>query len=297
MRSRVAIVAVVLALGACGGSGDGNAPAAGPTILPTESPTPSPSATFDPEPYSFVVMGDWGSGLPDQQRVADRMCAFHENHPFDIVVTTGDNVYPDGDPALFDDVFGPYDCLFDAGVRFRAALGNHDVLTRNGRPELNEPAFGMKARNYIVRKGGVRFVLADSNALNRDWLRRALRTEAGDRWTVVAFHHPVRSSGEHGSTPGFENLADLFARRDVDLVLNGHDHNYEVTEPLRKIRYVVTGGGGAVVRPCGAEQWFTDVCLSRYHFLYVTAGPESIVVRAIAPSGRRIDSFTTTGRD
>ena len=272
--------------------------AAGPTLLPSPTPTPEPTPTQVFEPYSFAVVGDFGSGLPDQKRVADRMCAYRDNHPFDLVLTAGDNVYERGDPARFDEVFfTPYDCLLDAGVRFRAVLGNHDILTRNGRPELNEPAFGMKARNYVVRRNGVRFVMVDSNVLQRDWLRRALRAEEGDRWTIVAFHHPVHSSGEHGSTPGFGNLPELFARKDVDLVLSGHDHNYEVTTPLRKIRYVVTGGGGAVLRACGAPAWFTDVCLSRYHFLYVTAGPESITVRAVAPSGRRIDSFTTQGRD
>jgi hypothetical protein len=297
------LAALALSVGIAGACADGSQsePAAGPTPTPSATaspdPEPSPSAT-PPEAFSFVVMGDWGSGLSDQQRVADRMCAFHENRPYNLVITTGDNVYPDGHPDRFEQVFfRPYDCLFDAGVRFRATLGNHDVMTRNGRSELNEPAFGMKARNYIVRKRGVRLVLADSNELNREWLRRALDTEDGDRWTVVVFHHPVRSSGEHGSTPGFHTLPDLFVRKGVDLVLNGHDHNYEVTTPLRGIRYVVTGGGGAVIRPCGEPQWFTDVCTSRYHFLYVTAGPESITVRAILPSGRRLDSFTTRGRD
>ena len=291
-RLWIAVVAFTV-MGACAGE-PGVPTGAGPTILPT--PTPSPTEAF--EPYDFAVLGDFGSGLPDQQRVADRMCTFRENHPFDLVLTTGDNVYEEGDPARFDEVFfTPYDCLFDAGVRFRAVLGNHDVLTRNGRPELNEPAFGMKGRNYVVRRNGVRFVMIDSNVLRRDWLRRALREDAGDRWTIAVFHHPVRSSGEHGSTPGFETLPRLFARKGVDLVLNGHDHNYEATTPLRKIRYVVTGGGGAVIRACGPAQWFTEVCKSRYHFLYVTAGPESLTVRAVAPSGRRLDTFTTQGRD
>lgn len=297
LRLSAAALAAVL-LGACALQ-PGDAPSgAGPSASPTVSPSPSPTPTDVPEPFHFAVLGDFGSGLPDQKRVADRMCALRERHPFDLVLTTGDNVYPDGDPALFDEVFlEPYGCLFDAGVRFRAVLGNHDVLTRNGRPELNEPAFGMKRRNYVVRTNGVRFVMVDSNELRRDWLRKALRAEAGDRWTIAVFHHPVRSSGEHGSTPGFETLPKLFARRGVDLVLNGHDHNYEATVPLRRIRYVVTGGGGAVIRPCGEPGWFTDVCRSRYHFLFVTTGPGSVKVRAVAPSGRRFHVFSTQGRD
>ena len=90
------------------------------------------------------------------------------------------------------------DSLFDREVRFRATLGNHDIITRNGRPELNEARFGMNGRNYVVREGGVRFVMVDSNDLRRRWLRGALQAEEGDRWTVVVFHHPVYSSSKHG---------------------------------------------------------------------------------------------------
>jgi hypothetical protein len=245
-------------------------------------------------------MGDFGSGLPAQQEIADRLCEWRKTHDYSLVVTAGDNVYDSGDPARFDEVFfRPYDCLFDRGVRFRASLGNHDVVTDDGRPELEEPAFGMKRRNYVVRKSGVRFVIADSNHLDVDWMRRALVGSPGDRWKIVVFHHPVYSSGsEHGSTPGLRPvLPRLFRRKGVDLVINGHDHNYEVTKPLRGLRYVVTGGGGASIRSCIPGNDFSDVCLPRYHFLWIRANDRRISVKAIPANGRAIDEFTTTGVD
>jgi hypothetical protein len=70
-------------------------------------------------------------------------------------------------------------------------LGNHDIVTNNGSPELDEPAFGMHRRNYVVRASGVRFVFANSNGIRKKWLRRVTRVEGGDNWTVVSFHHPV----------------------------------------------------------------------------------------------------------
>ena len=273
-----------------------------PTIQPSEIPTAVPTATPtlapDIQRLRFAVIGDYGSGLSPQLELAERMCRFRERKPFDLVVTTGDNVYESGDPARFDEVFfRPYDCLFDAGVRFRSTLGNHDIVTDNGRPELNEPAFGFRGRNYVVRREGVRLVMVDSNALRMDWLRSALRPEEGDRWTIVAFHHPVYSSGEHGSTPGFaEQMNPLFRRRGVDLVLNGHDHNYEVSKPLGGIRYVVTGGGGASIRTCGTPLATTAICIARYHFLEIVAGPTRIEVRAIPRRGRPFHTFTTPGR-
>lgn len=273
-----------------------------PQVVQT-SASPMPTATTSPAPQSlnFAVIGDFGTGWRAQRTLARRMCSWREQNPFDLVITTGDNVYPDGAPEHFEEkFFKPYRCLFDEGVEFHASLGNHDVMTRRGRPQINEPAFGMPKRNYVLRVGGVRFVVADSNSLDREWLSDALRTRPLDRWTVVVFHHPVFSPGSHpdrGSTPGFRpGLPLMFRERDVDLVLNGHDHLYAATESLRRIRYVVTGGGGAGLYPCG-DAWFSERCASRFHFLYVSAGPEEIVVRAVPEQGRPFHEIVTTGRD
>lgn len=247
----------------------------------------------------FAVIGDFGTGTIEQQQIADRMCSWRQTKPYDLVITTGDNVYDRGERSRFDEAFfTPYKCLHDAGVQFRSSLGNHDILTNNGRPELNEPLFGFRGRNYVVRERGVRFVIADSNQLNMEWLRRETRAEAGDRWTIVVFHHPVYSSGtEHGSTPGFRpKLPRLFRRRGVDLVLNGHDHVYFVSKELRGIRYVVTGGGGARIYGCERKD-FTARCITHHHFLYVVAGPDEIKVSAVPDEDPPFHTFRTDGRE
>lgn len=246
----------------------------------------------------FAVIGDAGSGDAPQARVARRMCAHHKRAPFDLVVTTGDNVYPAGERRDFEDrFFKPYSCLLKRGVRWRATLGNHDYRTARGRPQLQEPAFGMKGRNYVVRKSGVRFVMADSNVLDRSWLKDATKSERGDRWTVVVFHHPVYSpSSEHGSTAGLRpSLPRLFRRSGVDLVLNGHDHIYSASKRLHRIRYVVTGGGGRDLYDC-ANSWFSATCMERHHFLMVRAGRKAIRVKAIPSSGPAFHTFQTSGR-
>ena len=271
-----------------------------PSALQT---TTSPSPSGGPPPVDtallrFAVIGDFGSGFEEQYRLAQRMCIWRRGDPFNLVITTGDNIYNAGEPENFEPkFFRPYECLFDAGVRWRAVLGNHDVGTNNGRPELDEPAFGMKRRNYVVRKKGVRFVMWNSTDPNRDWLRRNVGAEPGDRWTVVSFHHPVFTPGPHGNTPGFSpSLPRLFARKGVDLVVNGHDHLYARMPPKRRVRYVVTGGGGAGMYDC-LDPSITEVCIERHHFLYVVARPEKLIVRAVPISGGPIDRFTTRGRD
>jgi hypothetical protein len=226
------------------------------------------------------------------------MCTWRASHPYDDVITTGDNIYPDGSSRYFHDaLFVPYDCLLSEDVQFHATLGNHDWVTRHGGDVLDEPAFGMPRRNYVYREGGVRFVMVNSNVLDRAWLSDALRARPPDRWTIVAFHHPVYSpSPEHPSEPGFRpSLPQMFRERGVDLVLNGHAHIYFVSKPLRKIRYVITGGGGASLYSCDPH-WFVDRCVVRNHFLYVVATPDRLTVRAVPPEGRPFDSFTTTRR-
>jgi 3',5'-cyclic AMP phosphodiesterase CpdA len=227
------------------------------------------------------------------------MCSWRRSHPFDLVMTAGDNIYDVGSPSDFEAKFyRPMACLLNNGAHFHASLGNHDVITDNGRAEIDEPRFGMRARNYVMRDSGVRFVLADSNAIDHAWLKRALTPATGDLWTIVLFHHPVYSPGTgHGSTPGFRpSLPRLFRRKGVDLVINGHDHIYAVSKPLRKIRYVVTGGGGASLYGC-SDQWFSERCEERYHFLYVVVRVDHIKVQAVPTAGRPFDTFDTTGRN
>ena len=263
----------------------------------TDPGDPDPPTGADELP-NVAVIGDWGSGLEFEDEVANRMCKYRQSHPFDLVITTGDNIYPDGAKSRFEEnFFTPFDCLLDADVRFRAGLGNHDILTDGGKSELKEPAFGMEGGNYVVRESGVRFVIANSNDIRKKWLRRKTIAEEGDVWTVVAFHHPVYSPGPHGSTPGFSDwMPSLFRRRGVDLVLNGHDHIYSVTKSLKGLRYVVTGGGGAWPYACG-EAPFTAKCRSRHHFLYITATDTELKVRAVPPKGKPFARFSTDGLD
>lgn len=303
---RLVPLLMCLALASCGMFSDdaadasccepGAAQSSSSSPLPTISlPTGSPTA--EPEPFSFAVVGDFGTGDDVQRSVARRMCSWRGNHPFDFVFTVGDNVYPDGDPDRFGVAFyRPYRCLTNDGVAFHAVLGNHDAMTNNGRAEVRNEAFGMGGRNYVVQAGGVRFVMMDSNDVNMDFLRRATRAEEGDLWTVVAMHHPVYSPGDgHGSEPGFRpKLPRLFRERGVDLVLQGHDHIYAVTKELRGIRYVVTGGGGAGLYGC-TSQPFSARCVERHHFLYVTATATELTVQAVPPRGKVFHTFTTDG--
>jgi 3',5'-cyclic AMP phosphodiesterase CpdA len=267
-----------------------------------ERPPYEPRAVVQGE-VAWVAIGDFGTGGSEQRNLANDMCDLHDSVAFDHVVTTGDNVYPSGDPDDFKDVFfDPYECLFDEDVSFRAVLGNHDILTKGGKPELNESRFGMDGHRYRWRLGPVRFLMFDSNQTGRRamrWLRTRLKDASGAPWTVVVMHHPVYSGGAaHGSTPGFaQKFARRFARRGVDLVLHGHDHVYSRARN-RGVTYLVTGGGGAGLYECQHPlPKPVKTCESEHHFLDLRATTEKLSAAAVAIDGTVLDEVDIRPND
>ena len=137
-RAAAFFAAAACLLSACSSEpGSTSSRARQPTVLPSATSTPA-------DGLSFAVIGDFGTGDDVQRSVAERMCKWRREHRFDIAVTTGDNIYPDGDPDLFkSEFFRPYRCLRRKGVSFHATLGNHDIITDNGDNEVDHPKFGM----------------------------------------------------------------------------------------------------------------------------------------------------------
>jgi hypothetical protein len=134
-----------------------------------------------------------------------------------------------------------------------------------------------------------------SSAKQRDWLRRRLR-ESTATWQIVAFHHPAYTCGGYLGHPGvLSRWVPLFERHGVDLVLSGHDHNYQRFREHNGVRYVVHGGGGAPlysIRSCPGSYPSRRVALAKRGFLYLVAGADSLRGRAVAPSGAVVDEFS-----
>lgn len=271
--------------------------------LPSVDPSPKAAPSVKRGTVRFVALGDFGTGDKFQDKVARSLCEHLNKEPFTHVVTTGDNVYPFGDPGDFEDkFFDPFECLFDRGVRFHATLGNHDTFTGGGRPEIDEPAFGMAGPYYSWKLGPISFVMLDSNDVDDEqlaWLDRALARAATAPWTVVVFHHPVYAAGlRHGATPGFEELfVSRFAQSGVDLVLNGHDHVY--TRALASgVTYLVTGGGGATLDICRIPLPEPVAnCVSALHFVELEATKKGLVATAITHEGEVLETVAVSQND
>jgi acid phosphatase len=242
----------------------------------------------------FLAVADTGSGDANQRAVGRQMAEVHRRRPVDLVVLGGDNIYPSGDMALIEATFRkPYAALLAAGVPFHAVLGNHDLRTANGDPQVAYKPFGMKGRYYALRRGLVEFFLLDTNG-NAEWQRQLswLRTSLAAStapWKVVVGHHPIYSSGLYGNDPGLRaRLSALMVKHGVQLYINGHEHHYERSKPIDGITYLVVGGGGASLRPVIATAQSARAA-SVFSFAEIEADPRQLRVVAWDKAGNEID--------
>jgi predicted phosphodiesterase len=198
-----------------------------------------------PNSVRFAIIGDSGTGERPQLEVAKQMEAFHKSFPFDFVLMLGDNIYGSKTAEDFRKKFEhPYDPLRTAGVKFYAALGNHDHTAER----LYEPFNMGGQRYYTFKTGNVQFFALDSNYMDPaqvDWLDHQLAGSSAT-WKICFFHHPLYSHGKfHGSDLDLRaRLEPMLVKYKVDVVLNGHEHVYERVKPQQGIYYFVLGNSG-----------------------------------------------------
>jgi hypothetical protein len=251
----------------------------------------TPPRPGEGRPVRFAAFGD--SGGSSRELVRERL----EAVSFDLLLHTGDIAYQSGTLAEFEEkFFGTYAALL-ARVPIFPASGNHDnagdagatfrrvfVLPENGAPS------GME-QWYSFDWGDVHFVALDTERVGPEqtaWLESDLGRNALP-WTVAYLHRPPYSSGRHGSaTDVREAFSPLFERFGVQLVLAGHDHDYERTIPVHGVTYVVTGGGGYSTRAVGWSN-FTAHAASVFHFVLAEVQADELLLRAIDTAGVTFD--------
>lgn len=232
-------------------------------------------------------VGDSGSRITATgQAVADIV----GNDPFDVLLLLGDNVYPKGDPAkLPQTVFGPFGAVLDEGTDLLAILGNHD----KSRSDEQMAALGMPGRWWSTVRGDVLLVGLDSNEPDNPeqlaWLEATLAAST-QTWKIVALHHPPYSAGYQGSDMAARKaFVPLFERYGVQLVLSGHEHDYQRSIPINGVTYVITGAAAGTRRTGDAS--FTAVSFSWHSFVELGIYPDRIVGRVLNQDDRVADEW------
>ncbi|AUT01639.1 metallophosphoesterase [Nostoc sp. CENA543] len=242
----------------------------------------------------FVSVADTGTGAKGQYAVAKAMTLYHQRNPYDLVVLAGDNIYNNGEIEKVQAVFErPYQDLLKRGVKFQACLGNHDIRTDNGEPQVKYPGFNMNGRRYYTfRRERVQFFALDTNG-NADWQNQLSWLEkelssSDATWKIVFGHHPIYSSGVYGSNSEFiKTFTPLFKKYGVQLYINGHEHSYERTRAIDGTTYLICGAG-AGNRPVSRSEW-TEYSTSNLSFAAYDVYPDKIEVVAIGTNHRVFD--------
>jgi len=241
----------------------------------------------------FAIIGDSGTGQREQYEVAEKMELYREKVNFDFVIMLGDNIYGGHRPDDFKQKFEvPYRTLLDAGVKFYAALGNHDDPNNE---RLYKPFNMGGQRYYTFKKGDVEFFVLDSNymdATQLNWLEQSLQKSKA-KWKIAYFHHPLYSNGRtHGPDLDLRSqLVPLFRQYEVNVVFSGHEHAYERIKPTDSIYYFILGNSGKLVTHDfrsseGMEKGFdTD-----RDFMLVEIAGDKLYFQTISRAGRTIDS-------
>lgn len=256
----------------------------------------------------IAAIGDYGFASTAERDVSSLIRSWNP----DAVLTLGDNNYPSGAAATIDANIGQYfaDYIYPytgqytqtTGApqrnRFYPVLGNHDWVTPGAQPYLDYFALPGNERYYTATLGAVEVFAIDSDPAEPDgiaatskqalWLKSALGASRA-AWRVVMFHHPPYSSGAHGNNAA---LQWPFAAWGADVVLAGHDHDYE--RILRDgIPYLVVGTGGAVLRPFGlAVQGSAIRFANDYGAMRIDADACVISLSFVTRAGDVIDHYT-----
>jgi hypothetical protein len=179
------------------------------------------------------------------------------------VAVLGDTVYPGGAPEEYAECYDPSWGRFRD--RTRPAVGNHEYLTPGARgyfgyfgasagpPELGYYSYDLGAWHVVVLNSQCWEVggcgREDPQAR---WLEEDLRAHPAE-CTLAYWHVPRFSSGIHGSSDFTRAYWELLHQAGAEIVLSGHDHNYERfapqdpegnADPERGIRQFVVGTGG-----------------------------------------------------
>jgi acid phosphatase type 7 len=228
------------------------------------------------------------------------------------VLTLGDEAYPEGTTEDFDKCYKPTWGRFED--RTKPVPGNHEYNTKEakgyfnyfgkvaGEPDKGYYSYDLDGWHIVALNSDCEEVGCGASSPQVRWLEADLAKDAKS-CTLAYFHYPLFSSGEY--RPGIHEVKPLWEAlyaADADVVLNGHDHNYQrfapqdpngKADPKRGIREFVVGTGGRSLYSIGEPIANSEVANDEtYGVLTLAPHPDGYEWRFLPVEG---ETFTDSG--
>ncbi|NIO36196.1 hypothetical protein GTO27_00670 [Candidatus Bathyarchaeota archaeon] len=243
----------------------------------------APSTSSDTR---FVVGGDSRTNWTERERISMSMAKFSPAFAMHSGDMVNDGIVQSQWDRWFTDVDTHWIGEDNLTIPIIPTLGNHEY------PQYTQKYFHQFAlpgnERWFSYDWGphIHIICLDSESpasgAQRDWLENDLATHANYTWKFVNFHRPPFVSGAHSPwTPARTHWVPLFDKYHVDIVFNGHEHNYQRTYALNwtasqvdpqdysdGTMYIVTGGWGA---PLYSPEpiWYMARQNITYHFCLI----------------------------
>jgi hypothetical protein len=254
-------------------------------------------------PFVVAVTGDAAGGEPNAASVTNLISSMNPN----LFLYLGD-VYEKGSVAEFFNWYAPSTFFGRFKSITNPTVGNHDYGMGNAVAYFdywdNVPNY------YSVNTGGWHIISLNSYSQFIDvgptspeyqWLQQDLAANPNP-CTIAFFHHPYQSIGPEGGRPVLVDLWNLMAQYGVDIVLNGHDHEYQrwvpmgnngVPSPIGITQFIVGTGGHSIQTIVSADPrvaFAYDTAPAAYGALKLQLYPYTAIYSYMSMNGSVLDS-------
>lgn len=200
----------------------------------------------------------------------------------DNILILGDIQYEDGELSEFNKVYAKSWGAPELKAITKPVPGNHEYNSRNaaGYYQYFGKSAGDSAKGYysfdegdwhfVALNSNCKFVACEKGSEQQKWLAQDLANNRS-KCTLAYWHHPLFSSGIHGSDNKTKDLYQTLLDAKADLLLAGHDHLYERFAPQNAngnnsasgIRSFIVGTGGKSLYPFRKQKPNSEVRISK----------------------------------